>query len=130
MQILVIVRTALSAIDYAGILTNVPLLSSLKTSENLLFSDAFRGFRSVALVENGLICCECIARLSKYIAIAQRIPNLKNGGRQYRGMGHYETGVRKPLPIIYLFKINDRNAISIVDFEANVSWEECIFGNS
>ena len=34
--------------------TNVPLLYPLKTSENLRFSDVFRGYRSRALVENGL----------------------------------------------------------------------------
>ena len=35
--------------------TNVPLLYSLKTSENLRFSDVFRGYRSGTLVENGLM---------------------------------------------------------------------------
>ena len=35
--------------------TNVPLLYSLKTSENLRFSDVFRGYRSGKLVENGSI---------------------------------------------------------------------------
>ena len=34
--------------------TNVPLLNALKISENLQFSDVFRGFRSKTLVENGL----------------------------------------------------------------------------
>ena len=33
--------------------TNVPLLYPLKTSENLCFSDVFRGYRSGTLVENG-----------------------------------------------------------------------------
>ena len=35
--------------------TNVPLLYSLKTSENGRLSDVFRGYRSGTLVENGLI---------------------------------------------------------------------------
>ena len=35
-------------------LTNVPLLYPLKTSENLRFSDDFRGYRGGTLVENGL----------------------------------------------------------------------------
>ena len=35
-------------------LTNVPLLYPLKTSENLRFSDDFRGYRRGTLVENGL----------------------------------------------------------------------------
>ena len=35
--------------------TNVPFLYPLKISENLRFSDVFRGYRSVTLVENGLI---------------------------------------------------------------------------
>ena len=35
--------------------TNVPLLYPLKTSENLWFSDVFKGYRSGTLVENGLI---------------------------------------------------------------------------
>ena len=34
--------------------TNAPLLYPLKTSENLGFSDVFRGYRSAALVEIGL----------------------------------------------------------------------------
>ena len=34
--------------------TNVPLLYPLKTSENLRFSDVFRGYRSGTLVKNGL----------------------------------------------------------------------------
>ena len=34
--------------------TNVPLLYTLKTSENPRFSDVFRGYRSGKLVENGL----------------------------------------------------------------------------
>ena len=34
--------------------TNVPLLYPLKTSENLQFSDVFRGYRSGTLVENEL----------------------------------------------------------------------------
>ena len=34
--------------------TNVPLLYPLKTTENLRFSDVFRGYRSGTLVENGL----------------------------------------------------------------------------
>ena len=34
-------------------LTNVSLLYPLKTSENQLFSDVFRGYRSGTLVENG-----------------------------------------------------------------------------
>ena len=34
--------------------TNVPLLYRLKTSENLRFSDVFRGYRSGLLVKNGL----------------------------------------------------------------------------
>ena len=34
--------------------TNVPLLYPLKTSENIRFSDVFRGYRSGTLVENGL----------------------------------------------------------------------------
>ena len=34
--------------------TNVPLLYPLKTSENRMFSDIFRGYRSGTLVENGL----------------------------------------------------------------------------
>ena len=34
--------------------TNVPLLYPLKTSENLLFSGVFKGYRSGTLVENGL----------------------------------------------------------------------------
>ena len=34
--------------------TNVPLLYPLKTSENLWFSDVFRGYGSGTLVENGL----------------------------------------------------------------------------
>ena len=34
--------------------TNVSLLYSLKISENLWFSDNFRGYKSEALVENGL----------------------------------------------------------------------------
>ena len=38
--------------------TNVPLLYSLKTSENRWFSDVFSGYRSGTLVENGLLCCE------------------------------------------------------------------------
>ena len=33
---------------------NVPLLYPLKTSENLRFSDVFRGYRSRTLFENGL----------------------------------------------------------------------------
>ena len=37
--------------------TNVPLLYPLKTSENLRFSDVFRGYRIETLVENGLIKC-------------------------------------------------------------------------
>ena len=37
--------------------TNVPLLYPLKASENLWFSDAFRGYRSGTLVENGLKGC-------------------------------------------------------------------------
>ena len=36
---------------------NVPLLHPLKTSENLWFSDVFRGCRSRTSVENGLIKC-------------------------------------------------------------------------
>ena len=36
--------------------TNVPLLYPLKTSENLRFSDVFRGYRSGTLVENELKC--------------------------------------------------------------------------
>ena len=36
-------------------LTNAPLLYSLKTSENLRFSDIFRGYGSGTLVEYGLI---------------------------------------------------------------------------
>ena len=35
--------------------TNAPFLYLLKTSENLRFFDVFRGFRSGALVGNGLI---------------------------------------------------------------------------
>ena len=35
--------------------TNVPLLFPLKTSENLRFSDVFRGYKSGTLVEYGLI---------------------------------------------------------------------------
>ena len=35
--------------------TNVPLLYSLKTSENRRLSDVFRGYRSGTLVENGLM---------------------------------------------------------------------------
>ena len=35
--------------------TNVPLLYPLKTSENLWFSDVFRGYRSGTFVKNGLI---------------------------------------------------------------------------
>ena len=35
--------------------TNVPLLNSLKTSENLRFSHVFRGFKSGTLVGNGLM---------------------------------------------------------------------------
>ena len=34
--------------------TNVPILDSLKTPENLRFSDVFKGYRSGTLVENGL----------------------------------------------------------------------------
>ena len=34
--------------------TSVPLLYSLKTSENLRLSHVFRGYRSGTLVENGL----------------------------------------------------------------------------
>ena len=34
--------------------TNVPLLYPPQTSENLRFSDVFRGYRSGTLVENGL----------------------------------------------------------------------------
>ena len=34
--------------------TNAPLLHLLKTSKNLRFSDVFRGYRSEALIENGL----------------------------------------------------------------------------
>ena len=34
--------------------TNVPLLYPLKTSEDLRFSDVFRGYRSGTLAENGL----------------------------------------------------------------------------
>ena len=34
--------------------TNVPLLYPLKTTENLLFSHVFRGYRSGTLIENGL----------------------------------------------------------------------------
>ena len=34
--------------------TNVSLLYPLKTSENLSFTDVFRGYRSGTLVENGL----------------------------------------------------------------------------
>ena len=34
--------------------TNVPLLYPLKTSENLRFTDVFRGYRSGTLVESGL----------------------------------------------------------------------------
>ena len=35
--------------------TNVPLLFPLKTSENLRFSDVFRGYKSGTLIEYGLI---------------------------------------------------------------------------
>ena len=35
--------------------TNFPRLYPLKTSENLRFSDVFRGHRRETLVENGLI---------------------------------------------------------------------------
>ena len=34
--------------------TNVPLLYPLETSQNLRFSDVFRGYRSETLVKNGL----------------------------------------------------------------------------
>ena len=34
--------------------SNVPLLHPLKTSENLRFSDVFRGYKIGTLVENGL----------------------------------------------------------------------------
>ena len=34
--------------------TNTPLLYLLKTSKNRRFSDVFRGYRSGALIENGL----------------------------------------------------------------------------
>ena len=37
--------------------TNVPLLYPLKVSENHRFSDAFRGYRTGTLVENGLKGC-------------------------------------------------------------------------
>ena len=33
--------------------TNFPLLYPLKASENLQFSDVFKGYRSGALIENG-----------------------------------------------------------------------------
>ena len=35
--------------------TNFPLLYSLKTSKNPMFSDVFKGYRSGTLVENGLV---------------------------------------------------------------------------
>ena len=37
-------------------LPNVPFLHPLKTSENLWFSDVFRGYRNRALGKNGLLC--------------------------------------------------------------------------
>ena len=42
--------------------TNVPLPYSLKTWENLQFSDVFRGYRSGTLVQNGLIM-DCIIQV-------------------------------------------------------------------
>ena len=42
-------------LDFNPFSTNVSRLYSLKTLENLRFSDVFRGYRSRTLVENGLI---------------------------------------------------------------------------
>ena len=42
-------------LDLNAFSTNISLLYPLQTSENRSFSDVFRGYRSRALVENGLI---------------------------------------------------------------------------
>ena len=42
-------------VSFNPFLTNASLLYPLKTSENLRFSDVFRGYRSGTLVENGLM---------------------------------------------------------------------------
>ena len=42
------------SITYYYFQSNVPLLYSLKTSENWRFSDVFRGHKSFTLVEHGL----------------------------------------------------------------------------
>ena len=55
--------------------TNVLLLYALKTSENRRFSDAFRGYRSGALVENGL---RTINYAVKKIKVREKIRNIKH----------------------------------------------------
>ena len=47
---------------------NVTFLYPLKTSENLRFSDVFRGYRNVTLGEHGLIC---IFKILKILILSQ-----------------------------------------------------------
>ena len=72
--------------------TNVPLVYPVKTSENLRFSDFFKGYTNETSVENGLIIWFLFLEIKQYQVTCEGAGACMSNVSSYRDGNMWEVG--------------------------------------